>query len=98
MLKSPIGKFRLMGLIEGISLLVLLFIAMPLKYFAGLPEVVTLVGSLHGFFFVLYVITITYVTFKIRWSFMWAISAFVVAFIPFGNLILDAKLRRSFTI
>jgi len=98
MLKSPIGKFRLMGLIEGLSLLVLLFIAMPLKYFAGLPEVVTVVGSLHGFFFVLYVITIAYVTFKIRWSFMWAISAFVVAFIPFGNLILDAKLRRSFTI
>ncbi|GGI09961.1 DUF3817 domain-containing protein [Gottfriedia solisilvae] len=95
MLKSPIGKFRLMGLIEGLSLLVLLFIAMPLKYFADLPEIVTLVGSLHGFFFVLYVITITYVTFKIRWSFMWAISAFVVAFIPFGNLILDAKLRRS---
>jgi len=95
MLNSPIGKFRLMGFIEGLSLLVLLFIAMPLKYFADLPEIVTLVGSLHGFFFVLYVITIAYVTFKIRWSFMWAISAFVVAFIPFGNLILDARLRRS---
>ncbi len=95
MLNSPIAKFRLMGLLEGISLLVLLFIAMPLKYFAGFPEVVTLVGSIHGMLFVMYLIMIAYVTFKIRWSFVWITSAFAVAFIPFGNLVLDAKLRKS---
>lgn len=93
--KTPIGKFRLMGYLEGLSLLVLLFIAMPLKYFADFPEAVTFVGTLHGFFFIMYVITIAYVTFKIRWSFIWITSAFAVAFIPFGNLVLDAKLRKS---
>ncbi|MGS2779451.1 DUF3817 domain-containing protein [Robertmurraya sp. GLU-23] len=95
MLNSPIAKFRLMGLLEGVSLLVLIFIAMPLKYFAGFPEVVTLVGSIHGMLFVMYVFMIAYVTIKIRWSFVWITSAFAVAFIPFGNLVLDAKLRKS---
>jgi integral membrane protein len=95
MLSSAIGRFRLMGFIEGLSLLILLFIAMPLKYYAGLPEVVTVIGSLHGVFFIMYLVTIAYVTFKIRWSFIWVSSAIAVAFIPFGNLFLDAKLRKS---
>lgn len=95
MLNTPIGKFRLMGYLEGLSLLVLLFIAMPLKYLAGFPEVVTFVGTFHGLLFIMYLITIAYVTFKVRWSFIWITSAFAVAFIPFGNLILDAKLRKS---
>lgn len=95
MFHSPIGRFRLMGFLEGLSLLVLLFIAMPLKYLAGFPEVVTFVGSLHGLFFIMYLATIAYVTFKIRWSFLWVTSAIAVAFIPFGNLVLDAKLRKS---
>lgn len=95
LLSTPIGQFRLMGFLEGLSLLILLFIAMPLKYLADLPEVVTIVGTLHGLFFIMYLIAIAYVTFKIRWSFVWITSAFAVAFIPFGNIILDVKLRRS---
>ncbi|WP_078544853.1 DUF3817 domain-containing protein [Litchfieldia alkalitelluris] len=95
MFNTPIGQFRLMGFLEGISLIILLFIAMPLKYMAGLPEAVTVVGSLHGLFFLMYLVTIAYVTFKIRWSLLWVTSSIAVAFIPFGNLILDAKLRKS---
>lgn len=95
MLKTAIGRFRFMGHIEGASLLILLFIAMPLKYGAGLPEAVRVVGSLHGFFFILYLFVITYTTFKIRWSLKWIVSAVAVAFIPFGNLILDSFLKKS---
>jgi integral membrane protein len=96
MFKSTIGRFRLSGFIEGASLLVLLFIAMPLKYMAGVPEAVTIVGSLHGFFFVIYVLAIGYTTLKIRWHFKWAAGALAVAFIPFGNLVLDRYIKRSF--
>lgn len=95
MLETPIGRFRMMGFVEGLSLIILLFIAMPLKYFAGLPEVVTVVGALHGGFFIAYLLIIIYTTYKIRWSVLWAISAVVVAFIPFGNIILDAKLKKQ---
>jgi integral membrane protein len=95
MLQTPIGRFRMMGFIEGASLLVLLFIAMPLKYFAGQPEVVTVVGALHGAFFIAYLFVIADTTFKIRWSILWAISAVIVAFIPFGNIVLDSKLKQK---
>ncbi|MCM3595978.1 MULTISPECIES: DUF3817 domain-containing protein [Bacillaceae] len=95
MLQSPIGRFRLMGFIEGASLLILLFIAMPLKYLAEIPMAVTIVGSLHGFFFITYLLIIAYTTYKIRWSFAWVFSAVAVAFIPFGNMILDARLKKA---
>jgi integral membrane protein len=94
-MNTPIGRFRIMGFLEGGSLLVLLFIAMPLKYFAGFPEAVTVVGSLHGFLFVTYLFIIAYVTFKVRWSFIWVASALAVAFIPFGNFVWDSRLRKS---
>lgn len=48
MLHTPIGRLRTMGFIEGMSLLVLLFIAMPLKYWAHHPLAVTIAGSIHG--------------------------------------------------
>ncbi|MDQ0859075.1 DUF3817 domain-containing protein [Bacillus sp. V2I10] len=95
MLQTPIGRFRLMGFIEGASLLILLFIAMPLKHMAGIPMAVTIVGSLHGFFFITYLLIIAYTTYKIRWSFAWVFSAVAVAFIPFGNMILDARLKKA---
>ncbi|USK31875.1 DUF3817 domain-containing protein [Bacillus sp. F19] len=95
MLQSPIGRFRLMGFIEGASLLILLFIAMPLKYLAEIPMAVTIVGSIHGFFFITYLLIIAYTTYKIRWSFAWVFSAVAVAFIPFGNMILDARLKKA---
>jgi len=52
---SQIRVFRMIALAEGVSFLTLLFIAMPMKYFMGMPEVVRVVGSIHGVLFVLYV-------------------------------------------
>lgn len=98
MLKTTIGQFRLSGFIEGASLLILLFIAMPLKYGAGYAEAVTVVGSLHGFFFILYLLVVAYTTYKIRWSLKWVVSAVAVAFIPFGNIILDRFIKHSLLI
>jgi integral membrane protein len=45
---SELKKFRLINKIEGISFLILLFVAMPLKYFAGIPMATKIVGSIHG--------------------------------------------------
>lgn len=95
MKKTPIDRFRVMGLIEGGSLLLLLFIAMPLKYGLDIPEVVSVVGAIHGFLFITYLFVIAYVTYKVRWSFKWIAGAVIAAFIPFGNIILDSYLKKS---
>ena len=93
-MRNPIGFLRVVGLIEGLSLLILLFIAMPLKYGAGIPEVVSIVGMIHGVLFVLYIFVVFYVTIEIRWSIRWIVGSLVVSFIPFGNFILDRNLRK----
>ncbi|ASB90986.1 DUF3817 domain-containing protein [Bacillus sonorensis] len=93
MLQTPIGRLRAMGFIEGMSLLILLFVAMPLKYWAGYPMAVTIVGSLHGGLFIIYLIVLLYVTFTLRWSLKWPAAGLVVAFIPFGNFLYDRGLK-----
>ncbi len=50
-LSTPLGRVRFLGLCEGWSFVVLLFIAMPLKYFAGQPLAVKIVGMAHGVLF-----------------------------------------------
>lgn len=92
---KEIRFLRIMGIADGISLLVLLLIAMPLKYFAGLPIVVTIVGSLHGAIFVTYVIAIAIVQLRIRWNIIYSLIAGAVAFIPFGNFIFDKYIKRA---
>ena len=53
---STLGRFRLVAIMEGVSFLVLLGIAMPLKYFADMPLAVKYIGWLHGLLFVLYMV------------------------------------------
>jgi len=92
-LTTAVGRFRIVSLIEGISFLVLLAIAMPLKYWADIPQAVAIVGAIHGVLFALYLITLVNAWISHRWSFMRIIVAFIVAFIPFGTFVHDRYIR-----
>ena len=83
------------ALAEGVSFLTLLCIAMPMKYFMGMPEVVRVVGSIHGALFVLYVGLLAMLHVRQRWSFMFSLYALVASVIPFGTFILDKHLREK---
>jgi integral membrane protein len=95
MLKTAIGRLRVIGLAEGISFLVLLGIAMPLKYAAGMPMAVRVVGSIHGGLFVLFVGALLLAARAHRWSLSRVAGAFVASLVPFGTFVLDASLRRE---
>ncbi|MCK2158611.1 DUF3817 domain-containing protein [Exiguobacterium sp. 17-1] len=97
MLGTTLGQFRLIAILEGISFLVLLLIAMPLKYMAGVPEAVSVVGAMHGVLFVMYALWLAVVKFKYRWSFVKAGIVFIASFIPFGTFVLDRKLKQEAT-
>ena len=90
---SQIGTFRMTALAEGVSFLTLLFIAMPMKYFMGMPEVVRVVGTIHGVLFLLYVGLLAMLHVRQRWSAMFSLYAFVASVIPFGTFVLDKHLR-----
>lgn len=89
---TPIGRFRLIAIIEGISYLFLLFVAMPLKYYAGMPEVVTYNGWVHGILFMLYIYTLISASIDRKWNFKKTSLAFLASLVPFATFVLDRKL------
>ena len=95
MLSNPIGRLRLIGLIEGISFLVLLFVAMPLKYAAGIPEAVKYVGWAHGALFVLFILALLQASAETDWSLRKMAGAFIASVVPFGTFVLDRQLKRD---
>ena len=95
MRRSPIGRLRLVGLFEGISFLVLLVIAMPLKYVAGLPGPVLVVGWAHGAVFILYLLAVAHAALADRWSPLKILAALVASVVPFGPFVFDAWLLRE---
>lgn len=90
-----LSRLRLLGWLEGVSFLVLLGVAMPLKYLAGLPQAVRVVGMLHGILFLLFVGAVAHVAVQRRWSWKWVAGALVAAVLPFGPFVFDARLRDA---
>ena len=90
-----VNRFRKIGIAEGISFLVLLFIAMPLKYMAGIPEFVKYVGWAHGILFVAYVGQLMVATYFMKWSIERFILFFALSLIPFGTFYLEKKLKAE---
>ena len=75
-------------------MLVLLFIAMPLKYYMDFPQAVTIVGWLHGFLFVLYGVAVLFCIKTMRWNLWGVIVALGASLIPLGTFVLDKQLKR----
>lgn len=91
-LTSPLGRVRLVGIIEGISFLLLLGVAMPLKYAFGMPEAVRVVGMIHGVLFVAFSLVLLLAWIGGALNFRWALIAFVATLLPFGPLLIDRRL------
>ena len=95
MLATPLGKLRIIGWLEGLSWLLLLAIAMPLKYFFQQPMPVKIVGWVHGILFIAYLVQLCIVQFKYKWPFKMTVLGVLAAFFPFGTWIYDAKLKKQ---
>jgi integral membrane protein len=83
--------FKKIALLEGISYLFLLFIAMPLKYFSGFPIVVTYTGMFHGILTILFVIFLILLKEERKWSIKECFIILFASFIPFGTFWVDKK-------
>jgi integral membrane protein len=81
-------------MIEGVSTLVLFGVAMPLKYAAGMPTAVTVVGSIHGFLFMALAAMFLLGMKRIPISRALAAAGIVAAIFPFGPFIMDSRLGR----
>ena len=86
--------FRRIAFWEGVSYVVLVFLAMPLKYFAGYPEAVKVVGMAHGILFIAYVAWMLLVAWSFRWSLKRTAISFGASLIPFGTFWQETHLKK----
>ncbi len=89
-------NFRKIAFAEGVSFLLLLFIAMPLKYGANWPHAVTYTGWLHGVLFVLFIISLIKVWEKHSWGMGRVLGALAASLLPFGTFVLENKLKKEY--
>lgn len=88
-----IERLRLFGLVEGTSLLLLLFVAVPLKYGADWPEAVRWVGWIHGILFLVFLVDLAWVHFRFRWPVLRSLMVFVAALLPFGPFVINGRMK-----
>ncbi|MDP9960145.1 DUF3817 domain-containing protein [Chryseobacterium lathyri] len=89
--------YRKTALIEGLSYLILLFIAMPLKYFFNIPEGVKYFGWIHGILFLVFLIALLLSAIKYRWSLKRIILYLIGSVLPFVPFILDKRLKEEYS-
>jgi integral membrane protein len=94
-MKKTYGWFRKIAFVEGVSFLILLFIAMPLKYMASLPIAVTIVGGLHGLLFISFIIMAWEVRNEFKKDFQWLLKAGFASIIPFGTFVMDKEWKKE---
>jgi integral membrane protein len=92
---SPLKTLTLVGALEAASFILLLGVAMPLKYLMGMPEAVKFLGMAHGLLFILYLMVLMHTAEKQSLP-LWAMPlGTLAAVLPFGPLVFDYALKKS---
>src|SRR6187399_1066768 len=92
---NTLSIFRKVAVAEGISYILLVFIAMPLKYMLDMPLAVKYTGWAHGLLFVLYIGALLHAAFAYRWSIVKIALGFIASVLPFGTFVFDAKVVKQ---
>lgn len=90
-----VNLFRIIAFLEGVSLLMLLFIAMPLKYIWDNPYLVQKVGMAHGVLFIAYIVIAILIKNELKWSNKTLFLACVASIIPFGTFVVEKKIKNQ---
>ena len=90
-----IKVLRVISYLEGISYILLLFIAVPIKYYANDPSLVKLLGMPHGLLFVAYVILSLVSGKEYRWNSKKTLIVLISSVIPFGTFYVDYKYLKT---
>jgi integral membrane protein len=89
-----LNVYRVLAYVTGTGLIILVFVAMPLKYFAGMPKPVAIVGALHGFLYMAYVVCALVLAERCRWRPVRAVLVALAGTIPFLSFVAERKVTR----
>lgn len=88
---SFLNVFRIIAFLEGLSYILLLFIATPIKYITGNPEYVKLLGMPHGLLFILYIILAFLIKSDMKWTTKTFLFVLLASIVPFGTFYIEKK-------
>ncbi|HRV55733.1 MAG TPA: DUF3817 domain-containing protein [Mangrovimonas sp.] len=94
-MKTLINSFRIVALLEGVSYILLLFVAVPIKYFGNDPQYVKLLGMPHGLLFIAYIILTIMVNSELNWKGTTLRKVLLASIIPFGTFVVDKKYLKD---
>jgi len=95
--KSGIGRLRVIAFLEGCSLLLLVFVAMPIKYLLNVPEATQAIGLIHGILFIAFVATTLVISIHHKWNFGRLCMVMASSVLPFGTFYVDRKILSKLT-
>jgi integral membrane protein len=93
-MNAALTRYRVMAWVVGVLLLVLVFIAMPLKYFADQPALVSVVGMLHGFLYMVYLVTAFDLAIRARWHWLRTVLVLLAGTVPVMSFVAERKVTR----
>jgi integral membrane protein len=92
---SKIKQFRMAAYIEGWSFIILLFVAMPLKYIMGIAIATKIVGMLHGVLFIWFLLALGSARAEKNQDAKFVLTSIVASLVPFGTFFLDKKILKQ---
>jgi integral membrane protein len=94
---TALFRYRVMAYVVGVGLLVLVGVAMPLKYVAHSRELITVVGPLHGFLYMVYLIAAANLGFTMRWRLRRTLLVVLAGAVPFLSFAMERRVTREVT-
>lgn len=95
---SHLGRLRIIGFLEGISFILLVGVAMPLKYIGGYQYATWDIGMIHGILFITYIIAVIPVKFALNWNIKTTFLVLLSSLLPFGTFVAEFKIFRKYKI
>jgi integral membrane protein len=93
--KAALTRFRVMAYVVGVMLLLLVFVAMPLKYIADQPRLVEVIGPIHGFLYAVYLLVTLDLSSRLRWRIVRTLLVMLAGTIPFLSFVAERRVVRD---
>ena len=94
-MSSALTRFRVVAYVVGVVLILFILVAMPLKYFADAPAMVAIVGPIHGFLYMVYLVATVNLAFRARWSPVKTVLVMLAGTIPFVSFVAERKVTAD---
>jgi len=88
-MKTPLDRYRLMAYVVGVGLVILVFVGVPLKYWAHSPGVAKVVGTAHGFLYIVYLVTCLELALRYRLGIPRMLALVGAGFVPFLSFVAE---------